>query len=134
MRRYRTLPFVTAHAKSEERTHGGLGKVRGRVVIRVSGQPRGLESVVFSNCIRIMTHQASRGKTGVQPSMSQTLNWGILATGTIAKTFARGVQGSRTGRLVAVGSRSVESANKFGDELQVPRRYGTYDELLTDPE
>jgi hypothetical protein len=28
---YRTLPGVTAHPEDEERTHGGLGNLRGRL-------------------------------------------------------------------------------------------------------
>jgi hypothetical protein len=38
------------------------------------------------------------------------LRWGILATGTIAKAFARHLPTSETGRLVAVASRDVERA------------------------
>ncbi len=62
------------------------------------------------------------------------LAWGILGTGRIAHTFARGLATSRTGRLVAVGSRSAETAAHFGDEFAVPRRYDSYEALLADPE
>ena len=41
------------------------------------------------------------------------LRWGILATGRIAQTFAKGIAASKTGKLVAVGSRSLESAQAF---------------------
>lgn len=60
--------------------------------------------------------------------------WGIMGTGNIARKFAAGVNASRTGRLVAVGSRTLEAAERFGDDLGVPHRYGSYDELLADPE
>ncbi len=66
--------------------------------------------------------------------MTDKLAWGILSTGRIAGTFAKGMAESRTGRLVAVGSRSQESADKFGDEHGIPKRYGSYEELLADPE
>src|ERR1043165_9157596 len=66
--------------------------------------------------------------------MSEKLSWGILATGAIARTFAKGLGNSKTGRLVAVASRSKEKAEKFGDEFAVPRRYGSYEELLASPE
>ncbi len=66
--------------------------------------------------------------------MSAKLAWGIIGTGSIAKTFARGLAPSTTGELLAIGSRSQESADKFGDEFNVPRRYGSYDALLADPD
>jgi predicted dehydrogenase/aryl-alcohol dehydrogenase-like predicted oxidoreductase len=67
-------------------------------------------------------------------NMSEKLNWGILATGNIAKTFAEGVAHSKTGQLVAVGSRSNESAEKFAEQFNIPRRHGSYEALLADPQ
>lgn len=65
---------------------------------------------------------------------SQPLRWGILGTGAIAKTFARGVRESKTGVVVAVGSRSSAGANGFADEFQVSHRHASYEALLADPE
>ena len=65
--------------------------------------------------------------------MSSQLNWGIIGTGAIAKTFAKGVAGSLTGKLVGVGSRDLASANTFADEFQIPNRHGSYESLLADP-
>jgi predicted dehydrogenase/aryl-alcohol dehydrogenase-like predicted oxidoreductase len=62
------------------------------------------------------------------------LRWGILATGNIAKAFARGVQHSKTGTLVAAGSRSQDKANAFAKEFNIPRAHGSYEALLADPE
>ena len=62
------------------------------------------------------------------------LSWGILATGGIANTFARGVAASQTGRLAAVGSRTPESAARFAREHGVPLAHGSYEALLADPE
>ncbi|MDB5295029.1 MAG: oxidoreductase domain protein [Phycisphaerales bacterium] len=64
--------------------------------------------------------------------MADTLRWGIIGTGTIAKTFAKGVAASRTGTLVAVGSRDQATADAFGDAYSVPRRHASYDALLAD--
>lgn len=64
--------------------------------------------------------------------MADTLTWGIIGTGSIARVFARGLAGSQTGRLVAVGSRSQESADRFGDEFDVPARHDSYEALLAD--
>ena len=66
--------------------------------------------------------------------MTATLRWGILGTGAIARTFAEGLAKSRTGRLLAVASRTQETADRFGDALGVPRRYGSYEALLADAE
>jgi predicted dehydrogenase/aryl-alcohol dehydrogenase-like predicted oxidoreductase len=63
-----------------------------------------------------------------------TLKWGILATGNIAKAFANGVLHSKHGQLVAVGSRSKESADKFGKQFGIKRRHDSYEALLNDPE
>src|SRR5436309_866583 len=67
--------------------------------------------------------------------MSEKLSWGILGTGAIAKTFARGVQHSQTGRVAAVGSRTQAAADAFGQETNIPagHRHATYDDLLADP-
>jgi predicted dehydrogenase/aryl-alcohol dehydrogenase-like predicted oxidoreductase len=66
--------------------------------------------------------------------MADRLAWGIIGAGHIAKALARGLEHSRTGRLLAVGSRTIEKANAFADEFKVPKRYGSYEELLADPE
>lgn len=64
--------------------------------------------------------------------MGAGLRWGIIGTGRIAQTFARGVAESQTGTLLAVGSRTQEGANLFGETWNVPRRYGSYEALLAD--
>ncbi len=62
------------------------------------------------------------------------LAWGILGTGNIAHTFARGLAQSQTGRLLAVASRTQEKAAQFAAEFGALRSYGSYDDLLADPE
>lgn len=62
------------------------------------------------------------------------VNWGILGTGMIARRVAQAIAKSRTGRLLAVGSRSLESARQFGAEFSVARCYGSYEELVSDPD
>ena len=66
--------------------------------------------------------------------MSEPLRWGILSTGSIAHAFARDLQFADDGVVAAVGSRSQSSADDFGDEFDVPRRYGSYLELVQDEE
>jgi len=67
------------------------------------------------------------------------MNWGILGTGAIARKFAEGLsagdgKGSRTGKLVSVGSRSQETADAFADQYGVPNRHASYEAFLADPE
>ena len=64
--------------------------------------------------------------------MHTTLNWGIIGTGFIAHIFAGGIAQSNTGKLVAVGSRTQDAADRFGATWNMPHRYGSYTELLAD--
>ena len=67
-------------------------------------------------------------------SSSTSLRWGILSTGNIAHTFARGLREAKRGHLVAVASRTQQSADKFGDEFEIPHRHADYQALLDNPE
>ena len=66
--------------------------------------------------------------------MAESIRWGIIGTGGIAHTFARDLQHVNDGVVVAVGSRSATSAEAFGDEFDVPRRYDSYEALVADDE
>lgn len=66
--------------------------------------------------------------------MAAKLNWGILATGGIARKFAEALPASRTGRLVAVGSRTRQAAEKFAADFPGIRAHGSYEALLADPD
>ena len=65
--------------------------------------------------------------------MSAPLRWGIIGTGGIAHTFARDLRLVDDAEIVAVGSRSQASADVFGDEFGIPRRYASYEDLVSDP-
>lgn len=62
------------------------------------------------------------------------MNWGILATGSIAAKFAKTViaMNEEGERLVAVGSRNLSRAKEFAVDYGVPKVYGSYAELLAD--
>lgn len=64
--------------------------------------------------------------------MTEPIRWGILGTGNIAHQFARGLADTPDAELVAVGSRSTETAGKFGDEFDIPRRHASYEDLAAD--
>jgi predicted dehydrogenase len=66
-------------------------------------------------------------------AMADRVRWGIMGTGRIARTFARGLAVLPDAGLVAVGSRRKASADTFGDEFDVPHRHASYEALVTDP-
>ncbi|TDD28828.1 oxidoreductase [Kribbella turkmenica] len=67
--------------------------------------------------------------------MTQTkLRWGIIGTGNIASRFASQVPTSPANEVVAVGSRSIDSAGAFADKWNITNRHGSYDDLLADPD
>ena len=61
------------------------------------------------------------------------LRWGILATGGIAASFASDLRTAGLD-LVAVGSRSQESADAFAARFDIPRAHPSYEALASDPE
>ncbi len=63
-----------------------------------------------------------------------TLRWGILGPGRIAPRLVRGVAASPRGDLVAVASRDLARASAFAATHGIARAYGSYAELLDDPE
>ena len=67
-------------------------------------------------------------------SSHRPVQWGILATGGIAHSFARDLAEVPGARLAAVGSRRLESARSFAQQYGADAAYGTYEELVADPE
>jgi predicted dehydrogenase len=66
--------------------------------------------------------------------MTEKIRWGILGSGRIAKALAEGLSVLPDAELVAVGSRSQESADAFGDLFDAPNRHPSYEALANDPE
>jgi len=63
------------------------------------------------------------------------LKWGLLAAGGIATRFAKGLATiPDQATALAVGSRSLDKATKFAEQYKIPRAYGSYEELLADPD
>ena len=61
------------------------------------------------------------------------IRWGILGTGSIAHSFAKGLAALPDAQLHAVGSRAQETADAFGAQFSVPNCYPSYDALVADP-
>jgi predicted dehydrogenase len=60
--------------------------------------------------------------------------WGILAPGKMAAKFTRGLQILGNAELYAVGSRDIKRAESFAGEFGFKKFYGSYEELVADPE
>jgi D-xylose 1-dehydrogenase (NADP+, D-xylono-1,5-lactone-forming) len=60
------------------------------------------------------------------------MRWGILGPGRISRAFLTGLAGSATERAVAVGSRQLNRAESVAQHFEVPRAYGSYEQLLAD--
>ena len=65
--------------------------------------------------------------------MTEPLGWGLIGTGGIAETFAADLAFTDSGRAVAVGSRHLDSANRFADRFDIPNRHASYEALVEDP-
>ena len=62
------------------------------------------------------------------------IQWGILSTGRMADGFATDFLHVEGANLVAVASRSQDRAEDFARKHGILRAYGTYQELLEDPD
>lgn len=63
------------------------------------------------------------------------VRWGILSSANIGvKALLPGIIASRNGRLVAIGSRDQQRAERVAALVPGARAYGSYDAVLEDPE
>lgn len=63
-----------------------------------------------------------------------TLRWGVLAPGRIAGDWVASVHGNTEQRVVAVASRTLSRAETFAATHGIERAYGSYDQLLAQPD
>ncbi len=67
--------------------------------------------------------------------MEQTVKWGVLSTANIGiKLVIPATQRAAGCTVAAIGSRDLVRARAAADALGIPRAYGSYEELLADPE
>ena len=62
------------------------------------------------------------------------IRWGIMGTGWIAEQFATDLAYVENAQFVAVGSRTASSAGEFASKYDIPQAYGSYEELVRDPD
>ncbi len=61
------------------------------------------------------------------------IRWGILGTGRINRALINPIKSSNKSVLNAVASRSLDRAERYAQEWQIPGYYGSYEQLLDDP-
>ncbi len=67
--------------------------------------------------------------------MSKKLRWGILSTASIGlRKVIPGLQRAELCSVDAIASRSLAKAQSAASKLGIPKAYGSYQELLADPE
>jgi predicted dehydrogenase len=66
--------------------------------------------------------------------MTEKLRWGLLSTADINKALIPPLRISKRNKLVAVASRSQEKADAYAREKKIQRAYGSYADLLADPD
>ncbi|MEX2476845.1 MAG: Gfo/Idh/MocA family oxidoreductase [Gracilimonas sp.] len=63
------------------------------------------------------------------------INWGVLSTASIGTEHViPGMQKGEHCNMLAISSRSLEKAKHSADVLNIPKAYGSYEELLADDE
>ncbi len=63
------------------------------------------------------------------------IKWGIISTARIARIHViPGMQAGEYCEIAAIASRKLESARAMADDFSIPKAYGSYEELLADPE
>ncbi len=67
--------------------------------------------------------------------MNKKIRWGILSTAKIGlKKVIPAMQRGKLTEIAAIASRNIDQALQASKELNIPKAYGSYEELLADPQ
>ena len=67
--------------------------------------------------------------------MARTVKWGILGVGSfVRRRMMPALLQCEHTEITAIASRSLDKAQAFASENHIPKTYGSYEELLADPE
>lgn len=66
--------------------------------------------------------------------MNKPIRWGILGTSFISEVMADAIQHSENSKLLALGSRSIKTAEPIAKKFKIPRIYNDYHQLMADPD
>ena len=68
-------------------------------------------------------------------SMDQKVRWGVLGVADIAvKKVIPAMQRGECSQIVGIASRDLKKAQQAAEQLGIPKAYGSYEDLLADPE
>jgi len=62
------------------------------------------------------------------------LRWGLLSTARINRALLPPLRASARNELTAVASRDMDRAKAYAEERNIPRVFGSYEEMLADPD
>ena len=67
--------------------------------------------------------------------MPNKVKWGILGAASIAqRRVLPAMRNCANAEVVAVASRSLDKARALAEQFSIPKVYGSYEDLLGDPE
>ncbi len=66
--------------------------------------------------------------------MADVLRWGLISTANINDKVIEAMPGSKRHQLAAVASRNLDKAKAYAQKNKIGRAYGSYEEMLADPE
>ncbi|MEJ7813130.1 MAG: Gfo/Idh/MocA family oxidoreductase [Gemmatimonadaceae bacterium] len=76
-----------------------------------------------------------RDATDATDATDTPVRWGVLGAANIAvRRMIPALQNGARSRVVAIASRDIGKARAAADALGIPRAYGSYEELLADPD
>ena len=78
--------------------------------------------------------QIRRGCREQMRNHDSGIRWGILSTARINERLIGPLREADRSQLVAVASRSEEKARNYARQRDIPRYYGSYDQLVADPD
>ncbi|KAH9611466.1 hypothetical protein KSS87_002199 [Heliosperma pusillum] len=82
-------------------------------------------------------HETSHLKSINSMAEYVKIKYGILGCSNIGRKVSKAIMGSPNSSLAAIGSRSIDKAKEYAQSNEFPtstRIYGSYDEVLDDPE
>jgi hypothetical protein len=107
--------------------------------------------LIFSACLQMMLSRGdflascimqillSRPVLRISPrylstASSKPVRWGILSAGKISSDYAKAIAMTQGAIVGAVAARSSDKAEEFANLHDIPKSYGSYAELLSDPD
>lgn len=64
----------------------------------------------------------------------KTVKWGLIGAGNISSKFAKALNSLEHTQITAIASRDIVKARAFADRFSIEKAYGSYEEIVRDPE